>query len=193
MISVFSKRITRSQIKVMKTSTNTQTDRIDFRQFYLNNRERGYRFALGYMDECNAEDVVEDVFLRLLEKQECIDTNRNLESLFMTMVRNKCLDHLRHEVYEKRYRHDRKALGVLYADELTSKISHEQLMQVVCNGLCQFDERARRIFVSIRLREESYKEVAKRMGLTTRSVEYNINKSTKMMRDYVRRHYDLTA
>ena len=178
----------------MEISTKTTTQsRMDFGQFYIKNRERGYLFALTYLDECNAEDVVEEVFLRMLEMKDRIDANRNPESMFMTMVHNKCLDHLRHEVYKNRYKNDRKVFGELYADDLTSKVNHKQLMEVVWGGLSTLDERMRRVFVSIRFREESYKEVAERMGLTTRCVEYNLYKSTKRMQDYVRRHYELTA
>lgn len=177
----------------MEISTNTKQNRIDFGQFYLKNRERGYLFALTYLDECSAEDVVEEVFLRMLEMKDRIDTHRNPESMFMTMVHNKCLDHLRHEVYKNTYKSDCKAFGTLYADDLTSKINHKQLMEVVSDGLSKFDERMRRVFVSIRFREESYKEVAERMGLTARCVEYNLYKSTKRMQDYVRRYYEHIA
>ena len=55
---------------------------------------------LGYCrlfihDQAQANDLVQDCFLRLWEKRQTIDPRRSVESLLFVMLRNRCLNHLR--------------------------------------------------------------------------------------------------
>ena len=54
-----------------------------------------YRFALSYLGSIqDAEDVVQDVFLKLLDKHMFFE-KKNEKAYLMTMTANRCKDHLR--------------------------------------------------------------------------------------------------
>ena len=53
-------------------------------------------FAQKYTNDTNeAEDIVQDVFLKLWERRELLD-NISLTSFLFMMVRNSCLNYLKH-------------------------------------------------------------------------------------------------
>lgn len=59
-------------------------------------KDRMYRFAYTMLRQsADAEDAVQDVVERMWRHRRQIDQTRNTTSLFMTSVRNVCLDRLR--------------------------------------------------------------------------------------------------
>ena len=48
-------------------------------------------------DEESAKDVVNDVFCSVLESNERLTTEEDLLPLFFVMVRNRCIDQIRHQ------------------------------------------------------------------------------------------------
>ena len=48
-------------------------------------------------DEESAKDVVNDVFCSVLESSERLTTEEDLLPLFFVMVRNRCIDQIRHQ------------------------------------------------------------------------------------------------
>ena len=52
-------------------------------------------FASRFVDETTAEDITQECFLKIWEMRSEI-RNPNIASLLFTMVRNACLNHLKH-------------------------------------------------------------------------------------------------
>lgn len=56
-------------------------------------------FACSYVHSMDvAEDLVQDVFLKILEQNVDLSEYRSLESFMYTILRNKCLDYIKHKV-----------------------------------------------------------------------------------------------
>ncbi len=71
-------------------------DAKQFKETFLPLSGKLYRLALRYLRSPEeAEDMVQEVFLKLLAMKEKLETYRNKEALAMTMVRNLSLDRLR--------------------------------------------------------------------------------------------------
>ena len=71
-------------------------DKSGFNQLMTHLRPKLYRFALAFtkrMDE--AEDVVQEVGMKLWERRVELDTLRSVEAYAMSAVRNRCLDYAR--------------------------------------------------------------------------------------------------
>lgn len=168
------------------------TNDVDFSEFYKRNFEKGYRFAFSYIKNEAAYDIVSDVFLKLFERRGDIDANRNIESLFMTMVHNKCFDYLRHEVYQRAYRRSKSYEDTISREEVAADVVEvRELFTSVYGKLGELSEKERNVFVAVRLNGETYKEVAERLSISLRSVEYSVNKAQRLVTDHVRSLYDI--
>lgn len=169
---------------------STTSQRIDFSHFYTENFERGYHFACTYTDTETAYDIVSEVFMKMYERKEDLDYQRNVGSLLMTMIRNKCFDHLRHEVYKRTY-----ATSKTYedsastADMTASRVEVRELSNIIGNSLATMSAKERDIFISIQMGNKTYKEVAERLQVSKRSVEYCLNKARRTVSDHLHKVY----
>lgn len=136
-------------------------------------------------DPSEAEDVVQDVFLTLWRRPDCFDPARGTaRSWFLTVVRNRSLDHLRRrsqrshkDVFEMADRlPDPQAADVL--DELATAARAELLWQLV-DGLpaCQADL-IRRAFIS----GQTHQELADATGLPLGTVKSRIRLGLEKLR-----------
>jgi len=89
-----------------------------FRLYYPRLKSYAYSF-LGSHDEAN--DVVQDVFYQLWEDQKLLNSERNISSFVFTLIRNRCLNILKHRIVEEKYIHHQ----VLSSSEELYHISFE--------------------------------------------------------------------
>ncbi|MCB0851808.1 MAG: RNA polymerase sigma factor, partial [Bacteroidetes bacterium] len=66
-----------------------------FQQLVLPHKNKLYRFALAYLDEANAKDIVQEVMLSAWEKIQDPRSVNNIEAWCMTLTRNKSLNMLK--------------------------------------------------------------------------------------------------
>ena len=62
------------------------------------------RFAKEFVVlEEDAENITQDVFTDLWERRDAIDHIENVNAYLFRLVRNRCLDYLKHKVFEQKY------------------------------------------------------------------------------------------
>ncbi len=76
----------------------------DFSEIYVEYYPKLLRFA-GDMIPCreDAENLLHDAFLDLWKINDRLHTICNINAYMFRLVRNRCLDYLKHKVYEKAY------------------------------------------------------------------------------------------
>jgi len=71
-------------------------DKTGFNQLMAHLKPKLYRFALALTKRSDeAEDVVQDVGIKLWERRDELETLRSVEAYAMSAVRNRCLDYAR--------------------------------------------------------------------------------------------------
>ncbi len=76
---------------------------MSFSELYLIYYPKLVRFAKEFvMSEEDAENITQDVFTDLWEKRESMDHIENMNAYLFRLVRNKCLDYLKHKVFEQK-------------------------------------------------------------------------------------------
>lgn len=88
---------------------------MSFSELYLIYYPKLVRFAKEFvMSEEDAENITQDVFTDLWEKRESMNHIENMNAYLFRLVRNKCLDYLKHKVFEQKS--DLSATSLLKAD-----------------------------------------------------------------------------
>ena len=149
------------------------------------------RFAKEYVgDRFEAENILQDVFLRLWEKRVSLSADINLPAYLLTMVKNQCMDFLRHRQVVERLTVDwetvqaREASFNYYA---VSRFDPEQmdveaLERLVENAVNQLPEQCRKAFELSRYDGLKYKEIADKMDISVKTVETHISHALKILR-----------
>ena len=159
----------------------------DFEKLYKLYYPKLFAFAKNYVQANeDAENIVHDVFLTLWERKEEIEISFTLTTYLFTLVKNRCLNFLRHKLIEEEYNSQMKEeLGFkLYALEAFdySYQSEEELQEIIRRALDTLPERCREIFIKSRIEGLKYKEISDELGISVNTVENQMVTALKKLR-----------
>lgn len=150
-----------------------------FRQYYAPLCQYA-RSMLGDADE--AEEVVQSMFLAIWERRESLLITTSLKSYLYRAVHNRCLSRLSQQANQASHR--KLAATELYAEATspTQSLLHDELSSRLQRAIGQLPEQCRRVFELSRFEELSYKEIADKLGIATKTVENQIGKALRLLR-----------
>jgi RNA polymerase sigma-70 factor (family 1) len=147
-----------------------------FRQFF----PALMTFARKYLqDEDSAREVVHIVMINLWEKREAIDASESLKPYLFKAVHNRCLNVLRDR---------RKFSEELVTEPLSDRDVQEQMELMELNirinqVIDSLPERCKEVFEMNRFEGKRYKEIAEILGISVKTVENQMSKALKILRD----------
>ena len=135
-----------------------------------------------------AEEIVQDVFIKLWIKRDLLQIN-NLEKYLYTTVKNAILDYYGALKVENKYLKFKKNSVSAHINFTEQAVIHHELTTVLEKSMLRLPEKSRKVFKMSRIENRSVKEIAVKMKLSEKSVEYHLTKSIKILRvllkDYV--------
>lgn len=164
----------------------------NFEQLFFEYQPRLVRFAVRYLDDETAEDIVQNAFLKLWEKRDEVKLD-NIQALLFQMVRNECMNELKHmavtstesldglmevEGSEQLYWQD-------FAPDADAVLIGDELQRQIDEALTHVSEKSREIFAMSRQQEMKPKEIAEQLGITRQAVEKHINAALDALRTYL--------
>ena len=162
-----------------------------FKQIFDAYYPRLLRFANEYVGNWHeAEDIVQTVFLKLWEKQTLLQTDINLIAYLLTMVKNHCMDFLKHQQVVERYANHHKTFQqqeTAFNYYAISKFDPEQtdiesLERLVEKAIGELPEQCRKVFELSRYEGLKHREIAERLGISVKTVESHISNALKILR-----------
>jgi len=135
-----------------------------------------YRFAVSYVgSRFDAEDIVQDVFLKLLDKHLLFDM-RNEKAYLMTMTANKCKDHLRSPARRNNVDIESCEWQLQYSDVVEGEHSD------VFDELMRLEETYRLPIYLFYYSGYSYKEIAKILKISESAVAMRIQRGKEKIK-----------
>jgi len=128
-----------------------------------------------------AEDIVQEVFIKLWENRHQIKEDRSLKSYLFTIANNLALNYLRHAKVAMKFQQAQIQESI--PDEspqnlLEKKEFHEKLL----TGIAALPEKQRLVFMMSRMEQLSYQEIAERLDISIKTVESHIGNALKTLR-----------
>lgn len=156
--------------------------REQFNKNILPLREKLYRYALSItLDTALAEDVLQDVFIKLWTKRDQLNQVKNREAWCIRIVRNQSLDRIR-----QRKRQPLELEKVQYAVSAfatVDKIEHEDLLQQIRLVLEKLPEQQREIFRLRELMGYSNAEIEEMLDLNHSQVKVSLFRARQIIRE----------
>ncbi len=157
------------------------SDRTAFEALFATAAKPLYRYALRLTRQTDrAEDIVQDVFMRLWMRRTSLDPNRSLRALLYVMVRTHALTQERTASKREALLSDMDEPPVLPTPEETTqaRLLGAQLRQ----WIDELPTRRREAFQLSRFDGLSYEEIANVMGLSVKTVDNHIWKALQHLR-----------
>jgi RNA polymerase sigma-70 factor (family 1) len=154
-----------------------------FRNYYRQLRTAAF---LLLKDEQEAEDIVQQLFLELWNRELYKNVSTNLGAYLNRAIRNRCFNYL-----ESKKRNAKAAENYLVEkQEITDTIpvQDEESPAILQNMLQQFPQQRLAALNLVYVQEKSYKEAASNMGITVNSLKTHLKLGLKALRTSLPAH-----
>lgn len=146
-------------------------------------------FALRFVEEEAAEDIVQDVFLSIWERKDELELGDQISSFLYRSTYSKCLNHIKHEQVVKGYGENQQKLSAERAayfnpdnNDVIQQIENEELRKSISQAINELPDKCREVFRLSYLDEMKNKEIADFMHISLRTVEAHMYKALKYLR-----------
>jgi len=133
-------------------------------------------------DRDEAEEIVQDFFVRCWQKHQFIQPSDTLKNYFFSSVKNRSLNFLKHKKIEESYMKQLSELSenhLVYEPDLYVA---SDLQEKIKNSMNLLPQRCREIFMMSRIRGLKNEEIANELKLSKRTVETQISNALKLLR-----------
>lgn len=151
----------------------------EFQSFFIRNFPKVKNFAKMLLkSEEDAEDVSQDIFLKLWMQPEIWQGKEEADSYIYSMTKNLILDRFKHISVEREYLNivvpDTLLSELIGEDYVLEQMYYKDIQLLVRLTLEHLPEKRVQIFKMSRFMHLSNKEIAERLDLSVRTVEHQI-------------------
>lgn len=129
-------------------------------------------------DRDMAENIVQNVFVKLWEKKASLDIE-SVKAYLIVSVRNQCHNELKHQKVVRNF--EAQFVHEAYNDE--PDLPDAEVMDRINRVIDELPEQRRKIFKMNRVDGMKYKEIADALCISPKTVEVQIGKALKTLRD----------
>lgn len=189
---------------MMETSTNTseqqdlarlrQGDTAALRRLFDQHYPRLLSAVYPYVsDEETCKDLAQDVFVELWNKRETLGIHTSLGAYLRRAVVNRALNYIkanrRTVLDESTDRHD---VADTSAQDIRHKNEQERLETVLHAAIERLPEKCRLVFSLSRFEHLSHREIAEQLGISVKTIENQITKAMRLLREAMLEHRHLS-
>ena len=158
-----------------------------FEMFFKTYYQPLCNYAYSFIqDRDEAEEIVQSAFLSVWEKRETLDIKTSLKSYLYTMVRNTSLNVIKHEKIKQKYVGEALAVEARSHEGVSQKVLSSELEEKIERAMDVLPEQCRLIFKMSRFEELKYGEIAEQLQISVKTVENQMGKALKIMRDQLK-------
>lgn len=161
---------------------------------------RMFRFSQTYVGaEEDAEDIVQNTFLYLWEHFDLLKDIEHLDAFFFTLIKNRCLNFLKHQSYiqsktcslkaDEELEYQLNLYALEQFDEAVSSIP--EVENLLSQTMQKLPERCKEIFLLSRIDGLKYKEIAERLNISVNTVENQISIALRKLRSELKDYLPL--
>lgn len=158
-----------------------------FRRYFVSLSE----YANFYTHDLNqAEDIVQDVFFKIWQLRKKLDINTSFKSYLFRAVHNTCIKYLKHlEVAQKHSKaqkiklEEAKVMNRLFFEDGLTRLFQSDINEIVNGSLSRLPDKTREIFLMSREENLKNSEIAIKIKLTEKTVEYHMSRALGLLRE----------
>jgi RNA polymerase sigma-70 factor (ECF subfamily) len=161
-----------------------QKDETAFEQVFKTHFKRLHAYAFTILrDEVEAEEMVQQVFFKLWERNENLSLTGPVSAYLYRAVHNESLNYIKRQKVRSNHQ-----LHVAYSmknevEHPEKKVMAGELEKKIHTALNELPEQCRTIFQMSRFDELKYREIADKLGISVKTVENQMGKALKLLRE----------
>jgi RNA polymerase sigma-70 factor (ECF subfamily) len=133
-------------------------------------------------DVARAEDLLQEVFLKLWDTRSRLDEKRSLRNYLYTIADNLALNEARHEKVVFKHREDTIVPLFTNTENPEFILEEKEWKSKLEGAIASLPEKPRIIFLMSRMEDLSYQEIADRLSISIKTVETHMVTALKCLR-----------
>ncbi len=147
-------------------------------------------FAFKYLkDPQDAEEIVQEMFVKLWEKKDNISISSSIRSYLYNSVKNNCLNKIKHIQIREKYKEHNEELIKNTDNSIDQQLEATELDEKITISIEMLPKARKKIFIMCRYDGLKYREIAKKLDISIKTVENQMGKALKFLRseliDYI--------
>jgi len=144
-------------------------------------------------DGLTSEDMVQQVFMKMWDKRVKLNPQMEVKPYLFVAVKNTCLNHIK--VAKRSADMEGDQFDNLNAETGTAEDDLElaELQHCIDETIAALPPKCRQVFVLSRFEDKSYKEIAEEMGISVKTVENQMGKALRKLREGVHKYRSAVA
>lgn len=144
---------------------------------------RLYNFSKTFLKlEEGIEDILQEVFIKIWLNRKKIRTPETFGSFIFTITRNLLLNELRARLKNERTKEKISKLSIAIEYSFVEKLELDEIKVKVNNAIMELPDRQKEILLLSRIEGLSHKEIAEKLLITSKTVEYHLAKAIVLLR-----------
>ena len=142
-----------------------------FEKIYYLHHKKVYGFCIKYgLNQSDAEEITQEVFVKLWENRTKIDPDKKLNSYILTISKNIIIDGFKKKIKNQATK-EYQMNFLKPENNVELHMNFFELQETLKDTLTRLPERRRQIFEMSRIKGLSNKDIAKALGITVKTVE----------------------
>lgn len=163
-----------------------------FDQLFLSFYDPLCRYAFSFLNDWDeTEEIVQNVFLKLWENRKTLSIHTSIKSYLYTATHHSCINQIHHFKVHQKYL-DYILQQPNQSDSSDSLIA-EELHILIEKSIAQLPEQRKLIFSMSRYEGLKYKEIAEKLNISIKTVEAQMGKALRTLRDSLQEYLPLLA
>ena len=164
-----------------------------FSELYVRYKDKLYYICLHLLkSKEEANDIVQEIFIRLWESRSFINPELSFSSFLYTMARNRILNYFRDIDIDEKVKQILSAQKITEEEAIDSKIIYTEYQMILQNAISQLPPQRQKIFNMSRIESMSHKEIAAELGISVNTVQEHISEALKFIKVYFSKHADIS-
>ena len=173
---------------MIKKIENTILDESMFELLFKTHFQHLFNFAFQFVSDADiAKDIAQNVFVKLWEQRNNIDTQKSIKSYLFTSVRNSCINHIRDH---KKYNSSILDVELLQMDSGINidNLEYNELEKKINEILGSLSYKCRKVFEMSRFENKKYKDIAIELDISEKTVEAHMSRALKSLREQLKEY-----
>ena len=160
----------------------SRDDQAAFEELYRRYWRRCYMQVLRRSgDDALAEDITQNVFVSLWEKRKSLHV-QHVSAYLFSAVRFRFITYLKSELHKETYASHVMHNGGDARNPIETSLRIKELNEAIDKGVAMMPTKTKTIYTMSRSEHYSVKEIANKLNLSEKAVEYHITQSLKTLR-----------
>ena len=167
-------------------SALAQDDEASLEKLFNHYYPRLFNFSKSILKlDDGIDDILQEVFVKIWKNRKNINSAATFNSYIFIITRNLLLNELRRQLSFQNTKEEVKRLSLANEYSLSEQIDYQELKEKIDAFVEELPDRQKEVFLLSRSEGLSHKEIAEKLGIKSKTVEYHITLAVRCLKEKI--------